>query len=90
MEKSIEVVFECHSLNNKNVRANELKILRKRTGEKAFEFGEDEKNIKVRYYNNEDLFEKDFKELQALKKSLENETKKEKVEEYFDEPIKRK
>lgn len=68
---STDIIFTCHSTNNKNVRKNELKILRKKDNALYFEFGENEMNIKKRHYNDMKTLEKDFKELQEIKKDLE-------------------
>ena len=65
-----EIVFVCNSVNNKNVREGELKILRKPDEyEKKlyFEFGSDENNIKKRFYNDVETLNKDFNELLKLK-----------------------
>ena len=48
--KSTEIIFVCNSINNKNVRANELKILEKHPEELYFVFGESNENSKKRYY----------------------------------------
>lgn len=67
-----EIVYKCKSKNNKNVRDNELKILRKnRTLGLCFEFGENEMNLKKRFYNDEKTFEEDFAALQKIKKDIE-------------------
>lgn len=67
-----EIVFVCRSTNNKNVRDNELKILRKSKDlNLCFEFGANEMNLKKRFYDNEKIFEEDFKKLQEIKESLE-------------------
>lgn len=71
MTENTDIVFVCHSTNNKNVRKNELKILRKRDDVSYFEFGENENNIKKRYYDDMKTLEKDFKELEEIKKDLE-------------------
>lgn len=67
-----EIVYTCHSTNNKNVRANELKILRKIEEEVCFEFGESESNIKKRYYDDIEILNKDFEEVKKIKEKLEN------------------
>lgn len=73
-----EIIYVCKSINNKNVRDNELKILRKSHDLKlCFEFGESEINLKKRFYDNEKTFEEDFKELQKIKKELEDKQSKE-------------
>ena len=67
-----EIVYKCKSKNNKNVRDNELKILRKnRTLGLCFEFGENEMNLKKRFYDDEKTFEEDFASLQKIKKDIE-------------------
>lgn len=78
-----EIIYVCKSVNNKNVREGELKILRKsNSNELCFEFGENEMNLKKRFYDNEKDFEYDFNELTKLKtKSDENSTKRIVVEE---------
>lgn len=63
-----EIIYVCNSINNKNVREGELKILRKSNYDKlCFEFGESEMNLKKRFYNNQADFEKDFNALLKLK-----------------------
>ena len=44
-----DIVYTCNSTNNKNVRGNELKILRKVEDQLYFEFGESENNVKKRF-----------------------------------------
>lgn len=73
-----EIVYVCNSKNNKNVRANELEILRKVEGRNYFEFGESENNIKKRFYDNMEVLEEDFVAITTIKAKLEQE---EKVEE---------
>ena len=87
-----EIVYVCHSINNKNIRGNELKILRKIEKELCFEFGESEKNIKRRYYKNREELNKDFEEVKKIKEKLEREVKKdvEEVKENDDEEKKNK
>lgn len=76
-----EIVYVCHSKNNKNVRANELEILRKIEGRNYFEFGESENNIKKRFYDDMTVLEKEFSEIMAIKAKLEkDEEPKEEVE----------
>lgn len=65
-----EIVYVCNSKNNKNVRANELEILRKVEGRNYFEFGESENNIKKRFYDDMKVLEKDFSEITAIKEKL--------------------
>ena len=67
-----EIIYTCKSINNKNVRQGELKILRKsKDDELCFEFGESEINLKKRFYNNEKDFEEDFNALLKLKEKEE-------------------
>lgn len=68
-----EIIYECNSTNNKNVRANELKILRKFEDKLYFEFGDSENNIKKRFYNNVEVLNKDFQAIEKIKKHLEGE-----------------
>lgn len=78
-----EIVYVCNSTNNKNIRGNELKILRKNEKELYFEFGESEKNIKKRYYTTIENLNKDFEEIEKIKIKIEKnekEIKKEKEE----------
>lgn len=75
-----DIIYVCHSVNNKNVRRGELKILRNREEELYFEFGEIETNIKKRFYNDKETLRKDFAALQKLKAEEEKE-KENKVEE---------
>lgn len=70
-----EIVYVCNSINNKNVRGNELKILRKKEKELCFEFGESEVNIKRRYYKNEEELNKDFEEVKKIKTDIESNEK---------------
>lgn len=77
-----EIVFVCRSKNNKNVRDIELKILRKnRDVGLCFEFGENEMNLKKRFYDDEKIFEEDFAQLQEIKKKLEKEEQENKQKE---------
>lgn len=68
-----EIVYVCNSTNNKNVRANELSILRKNEEQLYFEFGDSENNIKKRFYNSLEKLNKDFDEIVKIKEKLENE-----------------
>lgn len=70
-----DIIFTCHSKNNKNVRSGELKILRKKEGELYFEFGASEMNLKKRYYDDKATLNKDFNELLKLKEQEEKEDK---------------
>lgn len=72
-----EIVYVCNSINNKNVRGNELKILRKNIEELSFEFGESESNIKKRYYRNIDVLNKDYEAVERIKEKLETAPKEE-------------
>lgn len=76
MEENTEIIYVCNSINNKNVRANELKLLEKHPEELYFIFGESNENAKKRYYNNLDTLNKDFEALLKIKKDLEKKTKK--------------
>jgi len=80
-----EIVFTCKSTNNKNVRGNELKILRKVGRNLYFEFGENENNIKKRYYTDIETLNSDFEKLEKLKQKLEKEELEEETE--TNEPI---
>lgn len=74
-----EIIYVCKSVNNKNVREGELKILRKsRNGELYFEFGENEMFLKKRFYNNPKDLEEDFETLQKLKEKYDNKVKEDK------------
>lgn len=85
-----EIVYVCNSINNKNIRGNELKILRKVEEELCFEFGESESNIKKRFYRNLESLNKDYAAVEKIKIKLENEedvkeeVKEEEVEEVKD------
>lgn len=68
-----EIVFICNSINNKNVRGSELKILRKLEKQLCFEFGENEKNIKIRYYKDLKTLNEDFEKVKKIKEKLEKE-----------------
>lgn len=70
-----EIIYVCNSKNNKNVRANELEILRKVEGRNYFEFGESENNIKKRFYDDMEVLEKDFVAIATIKAKLEKEEK---------------
>lgn len=74
--ENTEIIYECDSLNNKRVRANELKILRKNETGLYFEFGESEKNIKQRFYRSLDVLNKDYNELKKIKEKMEKGSKK--------------
>lgn len=84
----MEIVYVCNSLNNKNVRDGELVILRKNEKELYFEFGENEKNIKKRFYANAETLNKDYEEVSEIKEKLDKEkNNKAKVEEVLDEEV---
>ncbi|MCI6189931.1 MAG: hypothetical protein MR691_08320 [Clostridium sp.] len=68
-----EIVFTCNSINNKNVRGSELKILRKLEKQLCFEFGENEKNVKIRYYKDLKTLNEDFEKVKKIKEKLEKE-----------------
>lgn len=68
---SSEVIFKCRSKNNKNIRENELKILRKKENQLYFEFGENEMNLKKRYYDDVKILNEDFNKVLKLKEDLE-------------------
>lgn len=100
-----EIIYICDSVNNRNVREGELKILRKFEDQKYFEFGEDEMNIKKRYYKDLETLNKDFDALLKLKNKgkeevveaeepkkmiIEDEIIEEAVEEAKEEPKKEK
>lgn len=74
-----EIVYTCNSTNNKNVRANELKILRKFEDSLYFEFGDSENNIKKRFYRNIETLNKDYAAIEKIKERLENEVKVEEI-----------
>lgn len=74
-----EIVYTCNSTNNKNVRANELKILRKFEDSLYFEFGDSENNIKKRFYRNIETLDKDYAAIEKIKARLENEVKVEEI-----------
>lgn len=64
---SYEIIYVCNSINNKNIRRGELKILRKNEEELYFEFGESESNIKKRFYRNIETLNKDYEAVERLK-----------------------
>ena len=76
--ENTEIIFVCNSVNNKNVRANELKILEKHPEELYFMFGENNVNTKKRYYKDLETLNKDYNELLKIKADLE-EPKKNKI-----------
>ena len=82
-----EIIYVCNSTNNKNVRSGELNILEKHEENLYFQFGEDEMNIKKRFYNDLKTLNQDFNALIALKKSLEKQVEKQ-AEEPVEEPLK--
>ena len=68
-----DIVYTCNSINNKNIRGNELKILRKIEDHFCFEFGESENNVKKRFYRNLEELNKDYEEIEKIKEKIENE-----------------
>lgn len=62
-----EIIFKCNSINNKNIREGELKILRKNEAGLFFEFGENEMNKKKRYYKDLESLNKDYEKVLKLK-----------------------
>lgn len=64
-----EIIMVCNSINNKNIRSNELNILRKHEDELYFEFGESEMNIKKRFYKDIETLNKDFERVKELKEN---------------------
>lgn len=75
MKENTEIVYVCNSINNKNVRANELKILEKHEEELYFTFGENNINSKKRYYKDLKTLNKDFEVLKKIKSEQETEKK---------------
>lgn len=71
MAANNEVVFEARSINNKKIRANELKILKLNEQELSFTFGENNVNAKKRYYKDLKTLKEDFKELTEIKQKIE-------------------
>lgn len=69
--ENTEIIFVCNSTNNKNVRANELKILEKHPEELYFVFGESNENAKKRYYRDLETLNKDFEALKKIKEKEE-------------------
>lgn len=86
-----EIIYVCHSTNNKNVREGELEILRKFEDKLYFEFGENEMNLKKRFYDDVETLNKDFKALEKLKnnKEIETEDETEEVENETKKPYKK-
>lgn len=76
-----EIVYVCNSINNKNIRGTELKILRKNEEQLWFEFGESESNTKRRFYRNLDVLNKDYEAVEKIKQKLEEGLKNEEVAE---------
>lgn len=68
-----EIVYVCNSINNKNIRANELNVLRKDEEKLCFEFGESESNIKIRFYRDLKTLNADYGKIEEIKRNLENE-----------------
>ena len=88
-----EIILVCKSINNKNVREGELKILKKFENELYFEFGESEINLKKRFYKDVETLNSDYKKLEELRekenKSIVN-IKKEDTEENVEDDDKNK
>lgn len=84
-----EIIYVCHSINNKNVREGELKILEKHENELYFEFGENAMNVKKRYYNDVETLNKDFEALLRLKEEEDSYNKSTKAEENLEEKDKK-
>lgn len=82
---SNEIIYVCDSENNKNVREGELEILRKFEDQKYFEFGENEMNIKKRFYKDLETLNRDFDALLKLKNNKQEPIKEEYVEVADDE-----
>ena len=76
-----DIVFVCNSVNNKNVRGNELEILRKVEDQLYFEFGETENNVKKRFYKDLGTLNSDFEKLNQIKEDLEKKATIEEAEE---------
>ncbi len=68
---SSEIIYVCNSINNKKIRENELNILRKIEEQYCFEFGENEMNLKKRFYNTLEELNKDYEEVKKLKEKIE-------------------
>lgn len=62
-----EIIYVCDSVNNKNIRRGELAILEKHEDGLYFEFGENQMNVKKRFYNDLKTLNKDFEELLKIK-----------------------
>lgn len=69
--ENTDIIYVCKSTNNKNVRANELKILEKHPEELYFVFGESNENAKKRYYRDLETLNKDFEALKKIKEKEE-------------------
>lgn len=80
-----EIIFQCKSINNKNVRENELARLEKHEEELYFIIGEDRFNEKKRYYSDLETLNADFKKLEKIKEEM---SKKPLEEEPVEEPVK--
>ena len=72
---SNEIIYTCKSINNKNIRENELNILEKNEDGLFFVFGENRINAKKRYYNDLKTLNEDFNVL----KKMQNEKQLEKI-----------
>lgn len=80
-----EIIFKCNSINNKNIREGELKILRKNEAGLYFEFGENEMNKKKRYYKDLDDLNKDYEKVLKLKAESDKKEEVKKVEQEEEE-----
>ena len=82
-----EIIMVCNSINNKNIREGELKILRKKEEQLCFEFGDSEINLKKRFYKTKEALNKDYAKALKLKEKedAKAESKKEEVVEEVEE-----
>lgn len=74
-----EIIFRCNSINNKNIREGELKILRKNETGLYFEFGENEINRKKRYYKDIESLNEDYEKVLKLKAEADKKEKSAKI-----------
>ena len=81
--ESTEIVYVCHSKNNKNIRANELNILEKHPDELYFIFGENNVNAKKREYDDLETLNKDYEEVKKIKQKLESKNDRKNIEKDF-------
>lgn len=66
------IIYVCKSTNNQNIRRGELKILNKYEDKLYFEFGENPKNIKKRFYRDVKTLNEDYENVLRLKEEEEN------------------